>query len=153
MSHTHHFDGHLRWTGSAHEDDGRLRLPRAFAVHFAGKPPIEGSSPAVFNGDDARHNPETLMIASLMACHHLTYLSYCERAGIRIESYEDHATGTLGMRDGRMRMTEVVLRPRVRIADGAQIERATAAHDKAHAGCFMANSVNFDVKVQPAVTP
>lgn len=152
MSQSHLFQGTLRWTGTAAERDGKLALERAFRIEFAGKAPIEGSSPAVFNGDDGRHNPETLMVASLMACHHLTYVAVCERSGIRLAAYSDAATGTLGMKEGKMRMVEVVLRPQVVVADAAQVERALALHDKAHANCFMSNSVNFEVKLEPTVT-
>ena len=92
------------------------------------------------------------MVASLMACHHLTYLAVCERANIRVLEYSDNATGTLAIKDGKMRMTEVVLWPLVRIADAAQVEQARELHTKAHANCFMSNSINFEVKVQPTVT-
>jgi organic hydroperoxide reductase OsmC/OhrA len=153
MSHQHLFTGDLEWTGQAGADEhGKLHLARAFVVRFEGKAPLEGSSPAVFRGDDSRHNPETLMVSSLMACHHLTYLSVCERAGVRVLEYRDHGTGTLAMKDGRMRMVEVSLAPQVRIADAAQLEQARELHAKAHAHCFMSNSVNFEVKVEPAVT-
>jgi len=152
MSPSHLFEGSLRWTGSASEVNGKLALARAFRVEFAGKAPIEGSSPAVFNGDDSRHNPETLMVASLMACHHLTYVAVCERSGVKLTGYTDRASGTLAIKDGKMRMVEVVLRPRVTVADATQLERARELHDKAHANCFMSNSVNFEVKVEPDVT-
>ena len=153
MSHTHLFSGELHWTGQAGADEhGKLKLERAFVLRFEGKAPLEGSSPAVFRGDDGKHNPETLMVASLMACHHLTYLSVCERAGIRVLEYRDSGTGTLAMKDGKMRMVEVQLAPQVRIADAAQLEQARELHAKAHAHCFMSNSVNFEVKVEPAVT-
>ena len=153
MSHTHLFNGELQWTGRAGEDEhGKLKLERAFEIRFEGKAPLAGSSPAVFRGDDSRHNPETLMVSSLMACHHLTYLSVCERAGIHVLEYSDHGTGTLAMKDGKMRMVEVRLAPQVRIADAAQVEQARELHAKAHSHCFMSNSVNFEVKVEPAVT-
>jgi peroxiredoxin-like protein len=152
MSHTHAFEGELHWADGARDDEqGRLRLARSFVLRFKDKAPIEGSAPAVFNGDDTRHNPETLMVASLMACHHLTYLAVCERAGIRVLEYSDNATGTLALKDGRMRMTEVVLWPQVRVADATQLEQARELHAKAHAHCFMSNSVNFEVKVQATV--
>ena len=153
MAQQHLFEGALHWNGSSREDErGQLRLARDFVIRFKNKPVIEGSSPAVFNGDDARHNPESLMVASLMACHHLTYLAVCERANIRVLEYGDNATGTLGIKDGRMRMVEVELRPQVRIADAGQIEQARELHAKAHANCFMTNSVNFEIKVQPTVS-
>lgn len=153
MSQQHLFEGSLHWTGSAHDDEhGKLKLARSFVVRFKDKAPIEGSSPAVFNGDETRHNPETLLVASLMGCHLLTYLAVCERAGIRVLEYGDSGSGTLAMKDGRMRMTEVVLWPQVRIADAAKLEQARELHTKAHANCFISNSVNFEVKVQPTVT-
>jgi organic hydroperoxide reductase OsmC/OhrA len=153
MSHTHLFNGELHWTGQAGQDErGKLTLGRAFVLRFDGKAPLEGSSPAVFRGDEGKHNPESLMVSSLMACHHLTYLSVCERAGIRVLEYRDHGTGTLAMKDGRMRMVGVTLAPQVRIADATQVEQARELHAKAHSHCFMSNSVNFEVTVEPAVT-
>ena len=152
MSQEHFFEGDLRWTGQAAQRDGKLHLVRRFEIEFPGKSPLAGSSPAVFNGDESRHNPETLMVSSLMACHHLTYLAVCERSGVGIVSYSDHGTGTLAIRDGKMRMVRVVLRPQVRIADPAQVQRAIELHEKAHANCFMSNSVNFDVRIEPTVT-
>jgi organic hydroperoxide reductase OsmC/OhrA len=152
MSHEHLFEGDLRWTGQSTQRDGKLHLVRLFDIEFPGKAPLSGSSPEVFHGDNRHHNPETLMVSSLMACHHLTYLAVCERSGISITSYTDHGIGKLTMRDGKMRMVEVVLRPQVRIVDPAQLERATALHEKAHANCFMSNSVNFEVRIEPTVT-
>jgi organic hydroperoxide reductase OsmC/OhrA len=152
MAHEHFFEGDLRWTGQSTQAEGKLRLERSFVIEFPGKSPLAGSSPEVFHGDNRRHNPETLMVSSLMACHHLTYLAVCERAGIGITAYTDHGTGKLAMRDGKMRMVEVVLRPQVRVAEATQIERANALHEKAHANCFMSSSVNFEVRVEPTVT-
>jgi organic hydroperoxide reductase OsmC/OhrA len=154
MAQSHQFEGRLHWTGADRvaTKDGKPVLPRAFTIEFDGKAPLAGSSPSVFNGDDAFHNPETLMVSSLMACHHLTYLAVCERAGIALASYSDRGSGTLAIKDGRMRMVEVVLRPRVKVADAAQIERAQSLHAKAHEHCFMSNSVNFEVRLEPEVT-
>lgn len=151
MAQQHQFDGRLAWSGGVTRDGDRLKLDRRFRIHFDGKAAIEGSGPSVFNGDDSRHNPETLMVASLMSCHHLTYLAVCERAGIALATYQDHATGTLAIKDGKMRMVEVVLRPQVTITDAAQLQQATELHAKAHANCFMSNSVNFPVRVEPDV--
>lgn len=152
MSQQHQFEGRLAWTGTASTTgNGKIRLARAFRIDFEGKAPVEGSAPAVFNGDESKHNPETLMVSSIMACHHLTYLAVAERAGINVATYHDRATGTLAIKDGKMRMVEVVLRPQVTITDPAQLERATALHAKAHENCFMSNSVNFEVVVQPDV--
>jgi len=91
------------------------------------------------------------MVASLMACHHLTYLALCERAGIRIVEYADQARGTRGWKDGRMQMLEVRLRPVVRIADPRAVESARQLHGCAHENCFMSNSIRFEMFVEATV--
>jgi organic hydroperoxide reductase OsmC/OhrA len=153
MAREHTFEGSLHWAGGATTDEhGNVKLPRAFVIRFKDKAPIEGSAPAVFMGDDTRHNPESLMVASLMSCHHLTYLALAERAGIKILEYTDNATGTLAFKDGRTRMTEIVLWPHVRVADALRVDRARDLHAAAHDKCFMSSSVNFTVRVEPTVT-
>lgn len=152
MTKQHSFEGSLHWSGGITLDaQGRLKLARNFVVRFKDKAAIEGSSSSAFGGDDSKHNPETLMVASLLSCHHLTYLALCERAALEVLEYSDDATGTLGMRDGKVRMLEVVLWPRVRVSRNDQLETARALHETAHANCFMSNSVNFEVRVQPTV--
>jgi len=46
----------------------------------------------------------------------------------------------------------VVLRPRVRVADAKDVEAAAALHHDAHGACFVANSVNFPVRVEPEMS-
>ena len=152
MGLSHEFEGTLSWTGQVSQADGKLRLDREYLIEFRDKAPLAGSSPAVFKGDDSKHNPETMMVSSLMACHHLTYVSMCERAGIALTAYEDRAVGTLARKDGKIRMVNVTLHPRVRVHDASQLAQATAMHQSAHEECFMANSVNFEVLVQPEVS-
>jgi organic hydroperoxide reductase OsmC/OhrA len=145
MAKEHHFAAHLVWTGA---ERGTTRsyesYGRDYRVEVEGKPPLEGSSDPKFRGDGSKHNPEDLLVASLSACHMLSYLAECARAGIEVVSYEDQASGLMAIKDGRMRFTEVTLAPRVAIAAG-DLEQAKALHEKAHAACFIANSVNFPV--------
>jgi len=152
MANTHSFEGRLIWTGQAHTQESPLKLPRDYLIEFDGKAPLSGSAPAVFQGDDSKHNPETLMVSSIMACHHLTYLALCERNGIRLASYEDHAIGTLARQAGVIRMTQIVLHPKVCVRDAVHIEQARQLHDTAHAHCFMSNSVNFEILIQPEMS-
>lgn len=152
MARSHTFEGRLLWTGQAHTQDNPLQLPRDYLIEFEGKAPLAGSAPAVFKGDDSKHNPESLMVSSIMACHHLTYLALCEREGVHVDGYEDHAIGTLARQNGLMRMIQIVLRPKVRVRDAAQIAQAHQLHDAAHAQCFMSNSVNFEILIQPEVS-
>ena len=151
MAHEHKFAARLTWTGAA---QGRTRsyesYSRDYTVEIEGKPPIAGSSAPAFRGDPARHDPEGLLVAALSACHMLSYLHLCATAGIEVVSYEDRASGTMAIKDRKMRFVDVLLEPKVTIAMGDR-EKAIALHEGAHEACFIANSVNFPVRHEPVV--
>jgi len=50
------------------------------------------------------------------------------------------------------KFTEVILHPRVTVKDKSMFEMAESLHAKAHAYCFIANSVNFPVKQLPKIS-
>ncbi|MEX2649757.1 MAG: OsmC family protein [Alphaproteobacteria bacterium] len=135
----------LIWTGAA------PGYARDFRFDVAGKPAIVGSADPHFGGDPALHNPEELLLASLASCHMLTYLALCEKARLPLLAYEDRPTGTVAMKDGRMRFTEVVLYPRVRLGPGGDGAKARALHASAADYCFIANSVSFPVRHEPEI--
>jgi organic hydroperoxide reductase OsmC/OhrA len=153
MHDVHRFACHTIWTGAAR---GATRdyagYSREHEIHVEGKPTLRGSAAPVFRGDAALHNPEDLLVAALSACHLLSYLAFAARAGLAVEAYEDHATGTMEEVEGRIRFTKVVLHPEVRLAPGADADAARALHERAHHACFIASSVNFPVENEPIVT-
>ncbi len=151
MMKSHPYQTHLRWTGAqAGPATDYQTYSREFTAEIPGKPRLTGSSDPAFRGDPAVHNPEDLLLISLSACHMLTYLALCVRNNIRVHSYEDHATGTMAPHDGKMRFVEVILHPNCVVS--GDVESAKALHEQAHAGCFIANSVNFPVRNEPRVT-
>ena len=146
------FDAEVEWTGNLGTGTSEYRAyDRAHTIRAVGKPPIHGSSSPGFRGDAGAYNPEELLVAALAACHMLWYLHLCAVNGVRVVGYADRATGSMeesGADGGRF--TDVVLRPRVRISAGDP-ERARALHAPAHEKCYIANSVNFPVRVEPEV--
>lgn len=100
--------------------------------------------------DPAGVDPEEALVASLSSCHMLFFLDLSSRAGLDVLSYTDHAYGEMAKRDdGATAFVRAVLRPEVRFAGEADPAKVAAAHHKAHALCFIANSVNFPVSVEP----
>ena len=152
MAREHHFAARVIWTGA---ERGPARdydsYSRDYRIEVEGKPALEGSADPTFRGDAARHNPEDLLVAALSACHLLSYLALCARAGIEVVAYEDQASGRMAIMDRKMRFTEVTLAPKVTIGAG-DLELARALHEKAHGACFIASSVNFPVLNMPTVT-
>jgi organic hydroperoxide reductase OsmC/OhrA len=150
--HAHHFACHLVWTGSASGGTTSYEgYSREVRVEVQGKAPLALSAAPVFHGDPALLNPEDLLVASLSSCHFLSYAALCARAGIVVLAYEDDARGTMDRVDGMTRFTEVVLRPKVTVAPGSDVAKARALHERAHSICFIANSVDFDVRNEPTI--
>jgi organic hydroperoxide reductase OsmC/OhrA len=149
----HRYAARLRWTGAGRGPTTSYKAySRDYVVEIDGKPALRGSADPHFLGDRALHNPEDLLVAALSACHLLSYLAECARAGIEVVAYEDDAHGEMTLIDGAIRFREVVLHPKVVLADAARIDEADALHERAHAVCFIANSVNFPVRHVATVT-
>jgi organic hydroperoxide reductase OsmC/OhrA len=113
---------------------------------------MPSSSAPAFKGDADRVDPEEAFVASLSACHMLTFLAICARKRITVESYEDHAEGFLEKgKSGKLWMTRVILRPHVRFAAGMEpdADKLADLHHRSHEECFIANSVKTDVAVEP----
>ncbi len=147
----HGYGVRIVWTGNRGVGTRDYRAyGREHTITAADKPDIPGSSDPAFRGDAGRWNPEALMVASLSTCHQLWYLHLCSDAGVTIEAYEDEAEGVMVEdADGAGRFVGVTLRPKIRLAPGADVARAAALHPLAHEKCFIANSVNFPVAIEP----
>lgn len=150
--HRHDYSLRTVWTGAAKGALGAgSDYSRDLVVQVAGKMPLPASTSPAYGGDDSKHNPEDLLLAALSTCHLLSYLALAARAGLPIAAYEDDAACVVDMKDGRVRITEATLRPTVTLAAGGDAEKATKLHAQAHQICFIANSVNFPVAIEPRI--
>jgi organic hydroperoxide reductase OsmC/OhrA len=143
----------VNWTGEPAPDPTDPRgYGRACEVVVPGRPPLPGSADPAMSGDPDRWNPEQLLVAALSQCHMLWLLHLCAGDGVVVTGYADHPTGVMVETRHGGRFTGVTLRPRATVAAVDMVERATALHEKAHGMCFIANSVNFPVSVEPVTT-
>jgi len=151
----HQYKTTLRWTGNQGTGTSNYR---AYARNHEITGPaktttLEGSSDPHFRGDATRYNPEDLLIASLSACHMLSYLHLCAVNSVVVTAYEDDATGTMAENpDGSGQFTEVTLHPRVTITPESDTETALNLHADAGKLCFIARSVNFPVHHEPLIS-
>jgi organic hydroperoxide reductase OsmC/OhrA len=51
-----------------------------------------------------------------------------------------------------MRITRIVLRPRIRVAPGADRDRIARLVESAHRGCFIANTLNAEIVLEPVIS-
>ncbi len=69
---------------------------RAHEVSFkSGAVALPGSAAPAFRGDADRVDPEEAYVASLSACHMLSFLAICARKRLTVDSYEDDAVGVM----------------------------------------------------------
>ncbi|MEM8737608.1 MAG: OsmC family protein [Planctomycetota bacterium] len=125
---------------------------RDHTVTFANGHVIESSAAADFLGNPDKVDPEAMLVAALSNCHMLTFLALAAKKRLVVESYTDDASGVLGKIDGgKMAVTAVTLRPKIRFG-GDQTpgpEALSAMHEKSHEHCFIANSVNAEISIEP----
>ena len=102
--------------------------------------------------DPAGVDPEEAFVASLSSCHMLWFLDIAARAGWVVDSYHDEALGVMARNaDGQLAMTRVTLRPAVRFTPehSPALAELQDLHHRAHASCFIANSVKTEVLCEP----
>lgn len=147
----HSYRVSVTWTGNRGDGTASYRgYGRTNEVRADGRPPIPGSSDPAFRGEPDRWNPEQLLVAALAQCHLLWFLHLAAEAGVVVTGYADDPVGTMVTDDtGGGRFTEVVLRPRVEVAEPAMVEGAQRLHERANRLCFIASSVAFPVRHEP----
>ena len=101
--------------------------------------------------DPAGVDPEEMLVASAASCHMLWFLDLARRAGLDVAAYRDRAEGEMG-RDaaGRIAIVRIALRPEIDFAGPApDPEKVARLHHEAHEHCFIANSLNSEIVVEP----
>lgn len=144
----HRYQVRVNWSGETRSYES---YSRAHRIAINGKPTIAASADPAFLGDADLPNPEDMLLAALSACHMLWYLHLCAVKGVVVTAYEDRAEGTMVEGPGGGRFTDVLLRPVVTITPDSDETRARGLHERAHAECFIANSVNFPVRHEPVI--
>ena len=149
MGETHLYRSSLSWrgsTGAGYDDYDRrhhMRVPPAQA-------PLELSSDPAFLGNPELANPEQLLVAAASSCQLLSFLAYAARSRIDVVEYEDEAEAIMPEDDKPMRITRIVLRPRIVVASGDH-DRVRRLVDKAHDACFIANTLNAEMVIEPTI--
>lgn len=119
---------------------------------FDGGQRLLASAAPTYLGSAEGVDPEEALVAALSSCHMLTLLAIAAKKGWVVETYEDHAVGTLAKDTaGKLSVTRVVLRPRIAFAGDStpDAEALQRLHHQAHEHCFIANSVRTEISIEP----
>jgi len=95
-------------------------------------------------------DPEEAFVAAISSCHMLWFLSIAAQKGWCVERYDDACLGHMRKNaEGRLAITEVVLRPRIDfVGRTPSAEELDALHHAAHLQCFLAASVRADIRIE-----
>jgi organic hydroperoxide reductase OsmC/OhrA len=151
----HEYTARIHWTrGAAVFTDNRYSRAHAWRFDGGVEVPASASPHAVRVplSVEAAVDPEEALVAALSSCHMLFFLSLAAGAGWRVDEYTDDAVGVMGRNAaGKAAMVRVTLRPRVSFSGERRPTRADIAqlHQRAHAECYIANSVTAQVHTEP----
>ncbi len=134
-------------TGAGYEEYSRsheLAAPPA-------KTAVTLSSDPTFRGDPSLLNPEQLLVMAVSSCQMLTFLAVSAKRRINVVEYEDHAEGFMPDSDKPVRITRILLKPRIVIQGAADPGTVESLVKLAHGHCFIANSVKSDIRIEPEI--
>jgi organic hydroperoxide reductase OsmC/OhrA len=130
------------------EDFNIKTYNRDHEVCFENGVVIPASATVDFNGNSQLNNPEDLFVASVMGCHMLTFLAVASIKKFTVDLYTDNAEGILEKdSSGKMVLNRIILRPQI-VFSGSHNptpQELEELHEKAHNGCFIANSIKSAV--------
>ena len=113
------------------------------------RPAVDLSSDPAFRGDARRWNPEALVVLAASSCQLLSFLAVAARARIDVVDYQDDADGEMPDAVTPMRITRIVLHPRITVHGDVAASRLAHLVEVAHRECFIANSLTTDVIIEP----
>jgi organic hydroperoxide reductase OsmC/OhrA len=150
MAHVHEYRCRTEWSGTtavgydAYTREHRVAVPPAEAT-------LALSGDPAFRGDGRLLNPEQLLLVAASSCQLLSFIAIAARARFDVVSYTDEAEARMPEDDPPVRITEIVLRPRIVVrgpVDEARVRRYVGlAHDE----CYIANSVRSAITIEAEI--
>ena len=117
-----------------------------------GLPDLEVATPPEFDGPLGYWSPEQLFVAAANACLMTTFLAIAENSRLSFESYSSCATGKLEkMEEGGFQITRIVVKPRLTLAPGEDMRKASRVIAKSEEHCLIARSIKAQVVMEPEI--
>jgi organic hydroperoxide reductase OsmC/OhrA len=146
---SHHYHVRCEWSGTTAV--GYDAYDRTHTATVAQATRLTLSSDPAFRGDPQLLNPEQLLVLAAASCQLLSFLAVAARARIDIQHYEDDGEGEMPDDDQPVRITSIVLRPKIRVAAGPSEARVRHLVEVAHRECYIANSLRTDIRIEPTI--
>jgi len=114
---------------------------------------IEVATPPEFpKGVAGIWSPEHLLVAAVNSCLMTTFLSIAEHSRLEFATFTSHATGKLETVDGKLMISEIVLKPMLAIKNDSDKEKAIRILNKSEQVCLISNSIKSKIIFSPEIT-
>jgi organic hydroperoxide reductase OsmC/OhrA len=145
----HRYRALCRWSGST--GVGYDHYLRAHEISAApAEASLKLSGDPAFKGDARLINPEQLLVMAASSCQLLSFLAVAARKRLDVVEYEDRAEGFMPEDEKPIRITRIVLKPRIVVKGGGEAAVKKAV-EIGHHECYIANSVKSDIRVEPEI--
>jgi organic hydroperoxide reductase OsmC/OhrA len=150
----HYYTAQVEWAcdgdyaGNAYSRGHIWRFDGGLEIPASASPTVVPLPYAV----EAAVDPEEAFVAAISSCHMMSFLDLARRANFVVSSYRDNAQGEMSrVARAKMAITKVVLKPSITLVAAEEPDPTwlTDLHEKAHEVCFIANSVNCEIVVEP----
>jgi organic hydroperoxide reductase OsmC/OhrA len=127
-------------------------VPKGYATLVAGGvPALRSAPPKDFDGPGDAWSPEHLLLASVEACFMFTFQGAAQASKFDFRSLELSGSGTVDREDGFIRFTDIVLRSRLTVPKGTDLERAKRMLEKGKSACLVTASLSVPVHLETEI--
>jgi len=110
------------------------------------------TSPEYQKDKKERWTPEHLFIASVSSCLMSAFLLVADNSKLKFISFESNAIGKIEKVDGRVVVTEILLKPKLTIPSTQKETKARRAIKMSEKTMAIANSVQTKIMIEPFIT-
>jgi peroxiredoxin-like protein len=139
---THSYEVNLQWNS---ERKGTLSSPVLPTE-------IEVATPPDFpKGMKDIWTPEHLFVAAVNSCLMATFLAIAENSRFEFISFECNAVGIVSKIDGKLAVTEIILKPKVIIPTSQHEEQLKKILAMSERECVISNSITTKISLEPII--
>jgi peroxiredoxin-like protein len=120
-------------------------------VSADGIPDMASAPPLDFDGPGDAWSPEHLLVAAVETCLLFTLRAVAAASKVEFRSLEVAGEGIVDKKDGGLRFTEIVLRPRLVLPPGVDREKALRLLDKSERACLVSASLSTPIRLEPEI--
>lgn len=140
---THYYNVNINWESNR---KGLLCSPE---LNRANGICIEVATPLEFDkGIAGIWSPEHLFVAAVSGCLMTTFLAIAENSTLQFTSFSCKAKGTLEMIDGKLMISEILLKPTIVIHNGKHTDKAIRVIKKAENTCLITHSIKSKITME-----